>query len=431
MNVLVIGGGGREHALAWKAAQNPSVETVFVAPGNAGTAIENKVKNINIDPLDFEKLSAFAKDNNCELTIVGPEAPLVKGIVNFFDAKGLKAFGPSKGAAQLEGSKAFTKDFLARHKIPSGDYQNFTEIEPALAYLKKMGAPIVVKADGLAAGKGVIVAETLKQAEDAVTDMLSGNAFGEAGCRVVIEEFLAGEEASFIVMVDGDNILPMATSQDHKRVGNGDTGPNTGGMGAYSPAPVVTQEIHDRVMRDVIVPTVKGMKAEGNDYTGFLYAGLMIDASGTPKVIEYNCRFGDPETQPIMMRMQSDLVELCLAACEKGGLAGKTANWDSRAAIGVVVAAGGYPESYNKGDIITLPETQAEHEKIFHAGTKLNDAGEVTTNGGRVLCATALGNTVTEAQKSAYDLTAKIKWKDSFYRTDIAYRAIAREQSEA
>jgi phosphoribosylamine--glycine ligase len=430
MNVLVIGGGGREHALAWKAAQNPSVETVFVAPGNAGTAIENKLKNVDIDVLDFERLAAFAKDNNCELTIVGPEAPLVEGVVNFFQAKGLKAFGPSKGAAQLEGSKAFTKDFLARHKIPTGDYQNFTEVEPALAYLKKMGAPIVIKADGLAAGKGVIVAETLQQAEDAVTDMLSGNAFGEAGCRVVIEEFLAGEEASFIVMVDGNNILPMATSQDHKRVGNGDTGPNTGGMGAYSPAPVVTQEIHDRVMKEVIVPTVEGMKAEGNDYTGFLYAGLMIDAEGTPKVIEYNCRFGDPETQPIMMRMKSDLVDLCLAACEKDGLAGKTADWDSRAAIGVVVAAGGYPESYNKGDVITLPETQADHEKVFHAGTKLNAAGEVTTNGGRVLCATALGNTVTEAQKSAYDLTAKISWKDSFYRTDIAYRAIAREQGK-
>jgi phosphoribosylamine--glycine ligase len=431
MNVLVIGGGGREHALAWKAAQNPSVETVFVAPGNAGTAIENKLQNVEIDVLDFDTLATFAKENNCELTIVGPEAPLVEGVVNFFAEKGLKAFGPSKGAAQLEGSKAFTKDFLARHNIPTAFYQNFTEVEPALAYIDKIGAPIVVKADGLAAGKGVIVAETIDQAKDAVKDMLSGNAFGEAGCRVVIEEFLAGEEASFIVMVDGNNILPMATSQDHKRVGNGDTGPNTGGMGAYSPAPVVTQEIHDRVMREVIVPTVEGMKAEGNDYTGFLYAGLMIDDAGTPKVIEYNCRFGDPETQPIMMRMQSDLVDLCLAACETDGLAGKTANWDSRAAIGVVVAAGGYPEAYNKGDVISLPAEQAENEKVFHAGTKLNAAGEVTTNGGRVLCATALGNTVTEAQKQAYELTAKISWKDSFYRTDIAYRAIAREQGKS
>ena len=430
MNVLVIGSGGREHALAWKAAQNPSVETVFVAPGNAGSAIENKVENVNIDVLDFEKLAAFAKDNNCELTIVGPEAPLVEGVVNFFADKGLKAFGPSKGAAQLEGSKAFTKDFLARHDIPTAFYQNFTEVEPALAYIDKIGAPIVVKADGLAAGKGVIVAETVEQAKDAVKDMLSGNAFGEAGCRVVIEEFLAGEEASFIVMVDGKNILPMATSQDHKRVGNGDTGPNTGGMGAYSPAPVVTQEIHDRIMKEVIVPTVEGMAKEGNDYTGFLYAGLMIDEAGTPKVIEYNCRFGDPETQPIMMRMQSDLVDLCLAAMDDNGLAGKTADWDSRAAIGVVLAAGGYPESYNKGDVISLPTDVPANQKVFHAGTKLNAAGEVTTNGGRVLCATALGNTVTEAQEQAYELTKKISWKDAFYRTDIAYRAIAREQAK-
>jgi phosphoribosylamine--glycine ligase len=430
MNVLVIGSGGREHALAWKAAQNPSVETVFVAPGNAGSAIEDKVENVNIDVLDFEKLAAFAKDNNCELTIVGPEAPLVEGVVNFFADKGLKAFGPSKGAAQLEGSKAFTKDFLARHDIPTAFYQNFTEVEPALAYIDKIGAPIVVKADGLAAGKGVIVAETVEQAKDAVKDMLSGNAFGEAGCRVVIEEFLAGEEASFIVMVDGKNILPMATSQDHKRVGNGDTGPNTGGMGAYSPAPVVTQEIHDRIMKEVIVPTVEGMAKEGNDYTGFLYAGLMIDEAGTPKVIEYNCRFGDPETQPIMMRMQSDLVDLCLAAMDDNGLAGKTADWDSRAAIGVVLAAGGYPESYNKGDVISLPTDVPANQKVFHAGTKLNAAGEVTTNGGRVLCATALGNTVTEAQEQAYELTKKISWKDAFYRTDIAYRAIAREQAK-
>ena len=431
MNVLVIGSGGREHALAWKAAQNPNVETVFVAPGNAGSAIENKVKNVDIDVLDFEKLAAFAKDNHCELTIVGPEAPLVEGVVNFFEEKGLKAFGPSKGAAQLEGSKAFTKDFLARHDIPTAFYQNFTEVEPALAYIDKIGAPIVVKADGLAAGKGVIVAETVEQAKDAVKDMLSGNAFGDAGCRVVIEEFLAGEEASFIVMVDGKNILPMATSQDHKRVGDGDTGPNTGGMGAYSPAPVVTQEIHDRIMKEVIVPTVEGMAKEGNDYTGFLYAGLMIDEAGTPKVIEYNCRFGDPETQPIMLRMQSDLVELCLAALEDNGLAGKTAKWDPRAAIGVVLAAGGYPEAYNKGDVISgLPQSETAGEKVFHAGTKLNDKGEVTTNGGRVLCATALGNTVTEAQQRAYALTKTISWNGSFYRNDIAYRAIAREQAK-
>src|SRR5690554_7050154 len=318
MNVLIIGSGGREHALAWKVAQDSRVAKVFVAPGNAGTATEAKCENVAIDVLNIEALADFA-EKNVQLTIVGPEAPLVKGVVDLFREAGLAIFGPTAGAAQLEGSKAFTKDFLARHKIPTAEYQNFTEIEPALAYLREKGAPIVVKADGLAAGKGVIVAETLQQAEDAVRDMLSGNAFGDAGYRVVIEEFLAGEEASFIVMVDGKNILPMATSQDHKRVGDGDTGPNTGGMGAYSPAPVVTQAIHERVMKDIIRPTVDGMAAEGNDYTGFLYAGLMIDANGTPKVIEYNCRFGDPETQPIMLRLQSDLVELCLAAI-KGDL---------------------------------------------------------------------------------------------------------------
>lgn len=430
MNVLVIGSGGREHALAWKAAQSPKVEKVFVAPGNAGTALEANLENVAIDVMDFAALAEFAQNNNCGLTIVGPEAPLVDGVVDFFAEKGLKCFGPSKGAAQLEGSKAFTKDFLARHDIPTAFYQNFTEIEPALAYIDKIGAPIVVKADGLAAGKGVIVAETVDQAKDAVKDMLSGNAFGDAGCRVVIEEFLAGEEASFIVMVDGKNIVPMATSQDHKRVGNGDTGPNTGGMGAYSPAPVVTQEIHNRIMEEVIVPTVEGMAKEGNDYTGFLYAGLMIDESGAPKVIEYNCRFGDPETQPIMLRMQSDMVELCEAALEDNGLAGKTAEWDPRASIGVVLAAGGYPASYNKGDEISgLPTTEVDGEKVFHAGTKTGANGETLTNGGRVLCATALGNTVTEAQQRAYELTKKISWKDSFYRTDIGYRAIARENS--
>ena len=430
MNVLVIGSGGREHALAWKAAQSSKVQKVFVAPGNAGTALEANLENVAIDVMDFAALAEFAQNNNCGLTIVGPEAPLVDGVVDFFAEKGLKCFGPSKGAAQLEGSKAFTKDFLARHDIPTAFYQNFTEIEPALAYIDKIGAPIVVKADGLAAGKGVIVAETVEQAKDAVKDMLSGNAFGDAGCRVVIEEFLAGEEASFIVMVDGKNIVPMATSQDHKRVGNGDTGPNTGGMGAYSPAPVVTQEIHNRIMEEVIVPTVEGMAKEGNDYTGFLYAGLMIDESGAPKVIEYNCRFGDPETQPIMLRMQSDMVELCEAALEDNGLAGKTAEWDPRASIGVVLAAGGYPASYNKGDEISgLPTTDVDGEKVFHAGTKTGANGETLTNGGRVLCATALGNTVTEAQQRAYELTKKISWKDSFYRTDIGYRAIARENS--
>ncbi len=427
MKILVIGSGGREHALAWKALQSPLVEKVFVAPGNAGTAREAGMENVALDVMDFDGLQKFAEDNAIGLTIVGPEAPLVGGIVNQFSAAGLKIFGPSKGAAQLEGSKAFTKDFLARQQIPTADYQNFTEVEPALAYLREKGAPIVVKADGLAAGKGVIVAETLEQAEEAVKDMLSGNAFGDAGCRVVIEEFLAGEEASFIVMVDGKNVLPMATSQDHKRVGDKDTGPNTGGMGAYSPAPVVTQEIHDRVMREVIMPTVNGMAAEGNDYTGFLYAGLMIDASGAPKVIEYNCRFGDPETQPIMLRMQSDIVAHCLAALE-GKLDGETAQWDPRPSLGVVLAAAGYPADYPKGDVISLPENDGADRKVFHAGTKLDDAGNTVTAGGRVLCATALGNSVGEAQAQAYELIKQINWKGMFCRSDIGYRAVAREQ---
>lgn len=428
MNVLIIGAGGREHALAWKAAQSAQVEKVFVAPGNAGTALEPKLENVALDVLNFEALANFAEQNNVGLTIVGPEVPLVAGVVDYFQARNLLCFGPSKGAAQLEGSKAFTKDFLARHNIPTAEYKNFIEVEPALAYLREKGAPIVIKADGLAAGKGVIVAETLEQAEDAVRDMLSGNAFGDAGCRVVIEEFLAGEEASFIVMVDGKNVLPMATSQDHKRVGDGDTGPNTGGMGAYSPAPVVTKAVHDRVMKEIIYPTVNGMAAEGNTYVGFLYAGLMIDASGAPKVIEYNCRFGDPETQPIMLRLQSDLVELCLAAL-KGDLDKTTADWDSRASVGVVLAAGGYPDAYDKGDIIFgLPTSETAGEKVFHAGTAQQE-GHTVTNGGRVLCATALGNSVLEAQQRAYALAKQISWKGMFYRTDIAYRAVAREQS--
>ena len=429
MKVLVIGSGGREHALAWKALQSPLVEKVFVAPGNAGTAREAGMENVARDVMDFDGLQKFAEDNAIGLTIVGPEAPLVGGIVNQFEAAGLKIFGPRKGAAQLEGSKAFTKDFLARQQIPTADYQNFTEIEPALAYLKEKGAPIVVKADGLAAGKGVIVAETLEQAEEAVKDMLSGNAFGDAGCRVVIEEFLAGEEASFIVMVDGKNVLPMATSQDHKRVGDKDTGPNTGGMGAYSPAPVVTQAIHDRVMREVIMPTVNGMAAEGNDYTGFLYAGLMIDESGAPKVIEYNCRFGDPETQPIMLRMQSDIVAHCLAALE-GKLDHETAQWDPRPSLGVVLAAAGYPADYPKGDVISLPDNDGADRKVFHAGTQLDSDGNTVTAGGRVLCATALGNSVGEAQAQAYDLIKQISWKGMFCRSDIGYRAIAREQAD-
>ncbi|WP_114417448.1 phosphoribosylamine--glycine ligase [Marinospirillum perlucidum] len=427
MNVLVIGGGGREHALAWKAAQSPQVSQVFVAPGNAGTALEPKMTNVPLDVLDFAGLADLAKKEEVALTLVGPEVPLVEGIVDYFQKEGLAIFGPSKGAAQLEGSKAFTKDFLARHQIPTAFYGVFTQVEEALTYLQEKGAPIVVKADGLAAGKGVIVAMTLDEAEDAVRDMLSGNAFGDAGARVVIEEFLEGEEASFIVMLDGKNILPMATSQDHKRVGDGDTGLNTGGMGAYSPAPVVTPEVHQRIMDEVIRPTVEGMAAEGNDYTGFLYAGLMIDASGAPKVIEYNCRFGDPETQPIMLRLQSDLVELCQAAVQ-GRLDQVQAQWDERASLGVVLAAGGYPGSYAKGEVIQgLPQDESTEAKVFHAGTKMQD-DQVVTAGGRVLCATALGTSVSEAQKKAYELVEAIHWKDSFYRRDIGYRAIAREQ---
>ncbi|TNF35577.1 MAG: phosphoribosylamine--glycine ligase [Gammaproteobacteria bacterium] len=427
MNILIIGSGGREHALAWKAAQSAKADTVFVAPGNAGTAREPGIKNIAIDVMDFTALADFAEQNGVGLTIVGPEAPLVGGVVDYFQSRGLRCFGPSKGAAQLEGSKAFTKDFLARHNIPTAAYQNFTEIEPALTYLRERGAPIVVKADGLAAGKGVIVAETLQQAEDAVRDMLSGNAFGEAGCRVVIEEFLDGEEASFIVIADGEHVLAMATSQDHKRVGDGDTGPNTGGMGAYSPAPVVTDLVHQRVMEQVILPTVRGMAAEGNDYTGFLYAGLMIDAAGHPKVIEYNCRFGDPETQPIMMRLQSDLVSLCEAALDKT-LDQTSADWDPRAAIGVVMAAGGYPGDYAKGKAISGLDGDSTDCKTFHAGTK-PDGTTVLTNGGRVLCVTALGNTVSEAQRRAYQRVDQIHWDGAFCRRDIGYRAIAREQS--
>lgn len=428
MKVLIIGSGGREHALAWKAAQSPKVTQVFVAPGNAGTAREPKLENVNIGVEDIRALVNFARDNAIGLTIVGPEAPLVIGVVDAFRAAGLRCFGPTKGAAQLEGSKAFTKDFLARHQIPTAAYQNFTEIDPALAYVREQGAPIVVKADGLAAGKGVIVAMTLEEAEAAIKDMLAGNAFGSAGSRVVIEEFLEGEEASFICMVDGKNILPMATSQDHKRVGEADSGPNTGGMGAYSPAPVVTADVHARIMREVIEPTVKGMAAEGNPYTGFLYAGLMIDNTGAPKVIEYNCRFGDPETQPIMMRLQSDLVALCEAALDEK-LDQTSADWDPRAALGVVLAAAGYPGNYPKGDVISgLDGADSADAKIFHAGTSDKD-GKVVTNGGRVLCGVGLGHTVSEAQAKAYALCDKISWNGMFMRRDIGYRAVAREQA--
>ena len=422
MNILIIGGGGREHALAWKAAQSESVKTVYVAPGNAGTANENKIENVDINAEDIDALKSFALQNEIALTIVGPEAPLVNGVVDIFQAAGLKIFGPTRGAAQLEGSKAFTKDFLARNKIPTAAYGNFTDEAEAIAYIKKQGAPIVIKADGLAAGKGVILAQTEDEAIDAVKDMLSGNSFGDAGARVVVEEFLTGEEASFICMVDGKNILPMATSQDHKARDEGDTGPNTGGMGAYSPAPLITDTIHHTVIEEVIRPTVEGMAKEGNAFSGFLYAGLMIE-NGKPKVLEYNVRFGDPETQPIMMRLQSDLVALCLAAVD-GKLDEQTTLWDSQYALGVVLAAGGYPDHYNKGDVISgLDGLDTHKTKVFHAGTVIKD-GEVVTHGGRVLCACGMGNTVGEAQTAAYEIVEKIHWDNMYYRKDIGFKAI-------
>lgn len=425
MKILLLGSGGREHALAWKMAQDSRVSRVFVAPGNAGSATEPKCENVILDILDNAALVSFAQLQGIDLTVVGPEAPLVNGVVNAFRAAGLRIWGPTQHAAQLEGSKAFAKDFLARHNIPSAFYQVFTETNAALAYVREKGAPIVVKADGLAAGKGVIVAMTLAEAESAIIDMLSGNKFGDAGSRVVVEEFLAGEEASFIVMVDGNHALAMATSQDHKRIGDSDTGPNTGGMGAYSPAPVVTAEVHAHVMRDVIEPTVAGMKAEGHDYTGFLYAGLMIDAQGAAKVIEFNCRFGDPETQPIMMRLQSSLVELIEAGID-GNLANTAAHWDTRAALGVVMAAEGYPGDIRTGDVISGLGQEAAGAKVFHAGSQLCD-GQVLTSGGRVLCATGLGETVQAAQQAAYAEIAKIHWLGETHRHDIGYRAVERE----
>ena len=425
MKVLVIGGGGREHALAWKVAQSERVETVFVAPGNAGTAQEPGLQNVAIGAEDIDALLAFAQREAVDLTIVGPEAPLVAGVVDRFRVAGLQVFGPSAAAAELEGSKAFTKDFLARHDIPTAAYGNFTDLDEAIAYIKAQGAPIVVKADGLAAGKGVILAQTEDEAIAACRDMLAGNAFGEAGHRVVVEEFLTGEEASFIVMVDGEHVLPLATSQDHKARDEGDTGPNTGGMGAYSPAPVVDEAMHRRIMDEVIYPTVQGMAADGKPYTGFLYAGIMIAPDGTPKVLEYNVRFGDPETQPIMLRLQSDLVALCEAALEQR-LDKVSADWDPRASLGVVLAAGGYPASYGKGDEIHGADSAfGEGVKVFHAGTAL-DGGKVVTSGGRVLCVCALGDDVAEAQRRAYEAVDQIGWNGMFCRRDIGHRAINR-----
>lgn len=423
MRILLIGSGGREHALAWKLAESTRVETVFVAPGNAGTALESGVENIPIAVTDIAALASFAQENDIAFTVVGPEAPLVAGITDYFQSKGLLCYGPSQAAAQLEGSKAFSKHFLARHKIPTATYATFTDTSAALAYIDQQGTPIVIKADGLAAGKGVIVAMNDTDAKAAVEDMLDGNRFGEAGNRIVIEEFLQGEEASFIVMVDGTKVLPMATSQDHKRVGDGDTGPNTGGMGAYSPAPVVTDAIYQRIMDEVIHPTVNGMASDGTPYHGFLYAGLMIDASGTPKVIEFNCRFGDPETQPILMRLRSDLSCLIEAALNHT-LDNLEANWDPRPALGVVMAAAGYPASYPKGDIITgLGEADCASCKVFHAGTKLQD-DVLITNGGRVICVTALGDELKQAQQNAYLSAKKIHWQGAFYRNDIGHRAL-------
>ena len=423
MKILIVGSGGREHALAWKVKQSPKVSSVFVAPGNPGTALEENITNVAIAVDDISGLLAFALAEKIDLTIIGPEVPLVLGVVDQFTAAGLKCFGPTAKAAQLEGSKSFCKDFMIRHYIPTAAYQSFTDKDLAIAYINQQGAPIVVKADGLAAGKGVIVAQTVAEAIAAVENMLSGNVFGEAGNRVVVEEFLEGEEASFIVIADGKNALPMATSQDHKARDNGDKGPNTGGMGAYSPAPVVTKDIHDLVMQDVINPTLKGMADDGLPYTGFLYAGLMISKDNSVKVLEYNCRFGDPETQPIMMRMKSDLVELCNAALE-GNLDKTTSDWDGRAALGVVIAAGGYPDTYQKGDIISgLSNTDQADKKIFHAGTQ-QQGDNIVTSGGRVLCACALGETIQEAQAKAYELVDTIQWDNMFYRTDIGFKAL-------
>jgi phosphoribosylamine--glycine ligase len=426
MKVLIIGSGGREHALAWQCAQ--SAHEVLVAPGNAGTARESGVRNVPVSSDDIDSLVALAKEERVDLAIVGPEAPLVAGVVDRFQEAGLSCFGPSANAAQLEGSKAFTKNFLARYGIPTAAYRNFTDLGKALGYIREQGAPIVIKADGLAAGKGVIVAMTLEEAERAATDMLMGGRFGSAGATIVVEEYLAGEEASFIVITDGSTILPLATSQDHKARDEGDTGPNTGGMGAYSPAPVVTPEIEARIMDEVIRPTLEGMKKDGANYVGFLYAGLMIMADGTPKVIEFNCRMGDPETQPILARLKSDLAEICRATL--GGTLGDiTAEWDDRAALGVVMAAGGYPESYTKGKRIAgLDEAYAESQKVFHAGTA-QDGEDVVTSGGRVLCVVGLGESVAKAAGTAYDAVDKICWEDVYLRRDIGHRAIAREQA--
>jgi phosphoribosylamine---glycine ligase len=429
MKILVIGGGGREHALAWKVAQNASVEKVLVAPGNAGTARELKLENVAIDVLDFDALANLARRESVALTIVGPEAPLVYGIRDHFDAAGLPCFGPSRAAAQLEGSKAFSKAFLTRYGIPTAAYASFTDAGDAEAYIRRRGAPIVIKADGLAAGKGVVVAQSVEEAVRVARDMLAGAAFGSAGHRVVVEDCLRGEEASFICICDGVRAVPFASSQDHKARDEGDRGPNTGGIGAYSPAPVVTPEVHRRILREVIEPTLRGMATEGHPYQGFLYAGLMIAGDGTPNVIEFNCRFGDPEAEPIMLRLRSDLISLCQQALT-GDLSRATLDWDSRVALGVVMAAGGYPFAYEKGDPISgLENLDADDLKVFHAGTRIV-GDRIVTDGGRVLCVTGLGDTVSAAQQRAYDAVDRIAWRNAWCRRDIGYRAIARERGE-
>lgn len=428
MKVLIVGSGGREHALAWKCAQSSDVDEVLVAPGNAGTAIEPRLRNVPVAAEDIDGLIDLAETETVSLTIVGPEVPLVAGIVDRFQERGLACFGPSAAAAQLEGSKAFTKDFLKRHNIPTAEYRNFNELGPALEYIRERGAPIVIKADGLAAGKGVVVAMTLEEAEAAATDMLRAGAFGDAGKRIVVEEFLEGEEASFIVITDGENVLPLASSQDHKARDDGDIGPNTGGMGAYSPAPVVTADIEEKILDLVIKPTLAGLRQDGINYVGFLYAGLMITADGTPKVIEFNCRMGDPETQPIMARLKTDLVSLCEATIN-GRLSEQQADWDPRAALGVVMAAGGYPSGYDKGATINgLPKIASDECKVFHAGTALSH-DDVVTSGGRVLCVVGLGDSVANARDVAYAQVNNINWNKVYYRNDIGHRAIERERN--
>ena len=427
MKVLIVGNGGREHAFAWKCSLSPKVSKVFVAPGNGGTANEKNVENINISSDDIQKLLSFAKKERIDLTIIGPEAPLVKGIVDEFSEAGLSCFGPSAKASQLEGSKSFTKDFLYRHNIPTADYKSFTESKPAIEYIKSKGAPLVVKADGLAAGKGVIVAMNIDDAINAVLDILEKNDFGDAGSKIVIEEFLEGEEASFIVITDGEKVLPLATSQDHKARDNGDLGPNTGGMGAYSPAPIVTEDMTEKIMNEIIFPTLDGLKKDGISYLGFLYAGLMIDKDGNPKILEYNCRFGDPETQPIMMRLESDLIDLILSTMN-GSLSTDIVKWSNDVALGVVMASGGYPLKYESGKKISgLNKVDSENIKIFHAGTTTKNK-DIVTNGGRVLCVVGKGRSTHDANIIAYSMVSKIEWQNEYHRDDIGYRAISRER---